>query len=370
MEALCKKIQSQLAQHLPFVAYRKPGTNAVAMLFQEDATLHTITDYSESGFVFAPFNSARKTLYIPAQHHLIHPWEKQDTLPQPAPPETTSDSRKEAHLQLVSKGIAAIKKGRFKKVVLSRKETIPLPGPEVPEIYKKLLAAYPNAFCYLWYHPETGPWLGATPETLLTVENNRFSTMALAGTRKFTGAANISWNQKEKEEQQLVTDFITARLAPLSTTLNTTAPYTIKAGNLLHLRTDITGNFAPSKEKQETLISKDKSLNINKIIHALHPTPAVCGYPAEAARQFILEHEDYDRKFYTGFLGELHFSAGASRNPTALYVNLRCMQLTPGNAQLYVGGGITAASVPEQEWEETRNKARIMGALLSPSSPL
>ncbi len=119
---------------------------------------------------------------------------------------------------------------------------------------------------------------------------------------------------------------------------------------------------------------------MKEIISALHPTPAVCGLPKEKAKKFILSEENYDREFYTGFLGELNLQKNVQRSrtrrnvenlayravkkETGLYVNLRCMKIEDGKAVLFVGGGITKDSVPEDEWEETVNKAQTMKKVL------
>ena len=92
----------------------------------------------------------------------------------------------------------------------------------------------------------------------------------------------------------------------------------------------------------------------------MHPTPAVCGFPKDAARKFILENEDYDRAYYSGFLGELNWD-----DSTDLFVNLRCLQVVDGQKViLYVGGGITAESDPKKEWLETVHKAQTMKMVL------
>ena len=94
----------------------------------------------------------------------------------------------------------------------------------------------------------------------------------------------------------------------------------------------------------------------------------------------IFEYENYNREFYTGFLGELNKKvkirprSGARnienkayayrKSVTHLYVNLRCMQLNGNEAQLYVGGGITKDSIPENEWQETINKTKTMKSVL------
>ena len=101
-----------------------------------------------------------------------------------------------------------------------------------------------------------------------------------------------------------------------------------------------------------------KEVDVWEIVKALHPTPAVCGYPTEKAREFILANESYDRQYYTGFCGLVE------ENKLDLYVNLRCMQLKEGKAHLYVGGGITKDSNPESEFAETQHKAQTMLAVL------
>jgi isochorismate synthase len=185
--------------------------------------------------------------------------------------------------------------------------------------------------------------------------------MALAGTQLFTGEKDITWGAKEVREQQIVTDHIVNELSGIP--IKVGSPYTKKAGNLLHLCTDIHGKLS-GDDHLSTLIEK------------LHPTAAVCGLPKKEAQEFILTHEGYDRSFYTGFLGELNHPNPGSADVTTddkstletnLYVNLRCMQLIPEPkpaAVLYIGGGITQASQPELEWEETVEKSKVMKRVL------
>jgi isochorismate synthase len=91
-------------------------------------------------------------------------------------------------------------------------------------------------------------------------------------------------------------------------------------------------------------------------LEALHPTPAVCGLPKQEAREFILAHEGYDRRYYTGFVGMLDLASA-----TDLYVNLRCMQChADGQVTLYAGGGILPSSQCGKEWEESRQKMKTM----------
>jgi len=81
--------------------------------------------------------------------------------------------------------------------------------------------------------------------------------------------------------------------------------------------------------------------------------------PKTVAATFILENEGYNRLYYSGYLGELNRDES-----TSLFVNLRCMQLDDKLVSIYVGGGITAESIPENEWKETVSKAEVMKKVL------
>jgi isochorismate synthase len=125
----------------------------------------------------------------------------------------------------------------------------------------------------------------------------------------------------------------------------------------LHLRTKVTGK----------LTTKNAQLKI--LIRALHPTPAVCGLPRKKAKDFILENENYQREFYTGFLGELNikdskFKAQGQGSTSNLFVNLRCMNIENTIASIYIGGGITKDSNAKKEWDETVSKSKTMKRVL------
>lgn len=369
LEDFFKRIETQYNQELPFVVYRKPNKVDIKGLLQQTSNLHITLDFTEKGFVFSPFDHKKDTVLLPldsseiintsfiiSNHAEVNSKEIKTNL-----------EGKQHHINLVNKGVEAIKNDAFKKVVLSRNETVSLSEGNPISIFKKLLNKYASAFVYCWYHPKVGLWLGATPETLIKIENNRFSIMALAGTQNYKGALDVVWQDKEVQEQQFVTDFIVDSLEPTAESIKVSDTNTVKAGNLLHLKTMISAQL-----KQDS--------NLKEVLQAIHPTPAVCGLPKQVAKDFILEHENYNREFYTGFLGELNLEATAaprsgrrnvenkayafSKKSTQLYVNLRCMQLKTSKAIVYVGGGITQSSNPENEWEETVSKSLVIKSIL------
>ncbi len=336
---------SSLEKGLPFAVYRKPEEDMLTAVFQLDASLHTTCDFDDSGFIFAPFSLEEGIV-------LIHPDEVfQTNIHVEGTPNTKepfiSEAGQEEHIQLVEKGIQAIQSGKLKKVVLSRKIEQNISKTPMT-IFKELLGSYPNAFCYLFHHPKVGTWCGATPETLLRIKDGELKTMSLAATLAYEENTPPKWGSKEIEEQQMVSDHISNTLGNLMEALTIEKAESVRAGNLWHLQSEVKG--VPRS-----------STSLSSIINSLHPTPAVCGIPTKAAKEFIVQNENYQRTYYTGFLGELNLFRP---NEVSLFVNLRCMELLQDNATIFVGGGITASSVPEQEWIETQNKSKTMLRIL------
>ena len=344
------KLRDSLISGFPFAVYCKPGSNDVVGVFQTAPEMHPFTDFTEKGFVFAPFATG-KYCFIPAGAADIIVTALQGSgsmTPHTSQPVTDTDA-KAAFEALAAKSIAAIQDGKFDKLVISRREGVKH-GKEVTGIFKSLLEMYPMAFRYCFFHPDSGLWMGATPEQLLRVENTTLHTVALAGTQLYDEAAEAVWEAKEKQEQQFVTDYIVRSLSAHSDNIVTTAPYTYRAGNIVHIKTDISAEIS--------------ALGVGDIVNALHPTPAVCGLPKDKAKDFLLENEGYDREYYSGFLGEVSVDVSTGQTKTDLFVNLRCMKVEDDAAHLYIGCGITKDSDPEKEFIETVNKSMTMRRVL------
>ncbi|MFH6946363.1 chorismate-binding protein [Flavobacterium sp. FlaQc-50] len=346
-------IKNHKAQNLPFVLYSKPNSNRIIGLLQQNNDLHTVSNFTEKGFVFASFDEKQLILIPENESEIITSEQESVTIALTEINDSGFDATAKKHYEdLVAKGIEAIKNDEFKKVVLSRSESVALAEFDFTVVFQQLIQLYPTTFCYCFFHPKVGFWMGATPEQLLKANGNEFETTALAGTQKANSEVEILWQQKEKEEQQYVTDFIIKRLREVALSVNVTEPYSIKAGSIWHIKTDISGVL-------------NENSTLEEVIDTLHPTPAVCGLPKKKAKAFILENENYDRTFYTGFLGELNSSLASSAVSSDLFVNLRSMQIQENKAILYMGCGITKESIPEKEWEESVNKSMTMKRALS-----
>ena len=335
------------------MVYRKPNSEYVSGFFMNDETLLFTYDFSEPGFVFAPFDNEQKAILFPLETSEFTTENiSLDAFIEDEKTFFADEAVKENHIKLVEKTIEEIKKNDLKKVVVSRTEQVKITDFNLLVVYQKLLQNYKNAFVYVWFHPKVGLWLGATPETLLEIKDSVFTTMSLAGTQVYKDTENVVWKSKELNEQQLVTDFIENQLSGISSNLKIDKTETVKAGSLLHLKTKVTG------------VLNEKS-TLKTLVSALHPTPAVCGMPRGKSKKFILENENYKRSFYTGFLGELNIQDSKFKTQSSsLFVNLRCMNISKNNAFLFIGGGITKDSNAVKEWDETVSKSNVMKRVL------
>ena len=346
------EIEKCYASNRPFVVYKKPNSELVSADIQGTKEVYDLKNFTETGFVFAPFNHDSKKIIFPKNKcsslsALIDPnHELQSANENNSFKGFSKTQAKKNHIELVQKTIDFIKNNQAEKIVISRKEMLEYSNFNPINVLKRMLKGYSNAFVYLWFHPAVGLWLGATPERLINIGQGNFRTMALAGTQIYKGSTKVKWNDKELHEQQLVTDFILEKIEGYIEEIKIDGPYSVRAGNLLHLRTDISGNFQPT-------------VLLKSLINSLYPTPAICGLPKDVASKYILQNEGYDRSFYSGFLGELNMDGS-----TNLFVNLRCMQLENNYCSIYVGGGITKDSDPYQEWEETVSKAEVIKKVL------
>ncbi len=256
---------------------------------------------------------------------------------------------KAEHAAVIESALKLFQTTLLKKVVVSRirKKTCTKSILEWLNIYTSMCVAYPNALVY-WLRIGNEVWMGATPELLLSKRGKEYKTVALAATKTYDPTQQIehtTWGEKEGREQSIVTESILTSLQAIGAKpTQHIGPRTIQAGSLLHLITEISFEFEGS---------------VHQVLSALHPTPAVCGFPLEYARQFIYNHEPHSRSLYTGYLGVLYANGDAD-----YFVNLRCMRMRENEITLFAGGGIVEGSVAEMEWEETERKMSVMGKFL------
>lgn len=353
-------IENIIKRKQPFALFRAPGEKAPRFLTQTNGGVRLMNDITElngqKGFVIAPFRITKEcpvvliqpdvmeeAFFLPGKEQTERKGER--TISESAP---DSDRFKE-YSNGFSAFIQALQNGTFDKLVLSRSLTLDKSASFSPvDAFMEACRRYIYSYVYLCYTPQTGYWIGGTPEILLAGAEEEWHTVALAGTQPLqNGELPLEWDEKNRKEQDYVVSYIRSQLRSLGVDPVEKGPYPAYAGALSHLKTDF-------------YFSLNKNTGLGDILKLLHPTPAVCGLPKEEAYRFILQKEGYDRKYYSGFIGWLH-----PEGRTELYVNLRCMHIEENQLTLYAGGGILASSRLEEEWQETENKLQTMQRLIT-----
>ncbi|MDD4660594.1 MAG: isochorismate synthase [Massilibacteroides sp.] len=350
-------LDNLIKQNRSFAIYRLPGETSSCFVMQRTKMPQVFQTVEElngaSGFVVAPFRVTPKSPVV-----LICPdctsladvsLDKSGNTPEVTmtEEEAVQNTEKTTYALLFKDFKRTLLTGELDKIVLSRNRNIIRDTSfSAGQTYFNATQKYPHSYVYLFHTPQSGTWLGSTPEILLSGQGFQWKTVALAGTQ-FPNSGTMIWDKKNREEQEIVSSYLKEQLSAFRIVPQIDGPYTVKAGELAHLRTDFNFQFP-------------KIAQLGTLLHLLHPTPAVSGFPKEAAYQFILEHEKCDRLYYTGFLGMLE-----PLKKTDIYVNLRCMHIQKSSLTLFAGGGLLASSSLEEEWEETEQKLKTMLKILS-----
>ncbi len=365
-----------IEQKFPFALYKMPNAAQIKLIVSFDkAENRKKIDFDEcgSGFVMAPYDKEHELPYFYKNDFEIdiqdfadievpnYLKDKFDLSKNILSENFSLNSKNEpcdsqSHKMKVEAVIACIQNGEAKKVVLSRKKHLGWIVENNLFIgFQNLSKSNPSGFVSLVNVPwKNQVWLGASPETLVSQNGEgMFKTVSLAGTQSAIDKngneirpLDALWSHKEIEEQAFVGRYIINCLKKIRVReFLEEGPKTVKAGNLLHLNTSYT---IDTKEINFGNLS-------SVMLDLLHPTPAVCGMPKEAAESIIEKIEDYDREFYSGYLGPVNIE-----NTSHLFVNIRTMKIENGQVFAFAGGGITEDSDPEKEWNETEIKLQTI----------
>lgn len=336
---LQEEIRGAIESRLSFYAYHFPGD----MMMSFGSSEGTVEGFGLPGFVISSFLPDGKTYTIP-----YSPTPRNNSQEQYAFPETsTSLSEYYDEIEAIQNFIAG---DEDKKVVAARILVDHLKI-DIAATFLSLSKAYPDAYTFCFSTPQTGCWIGASPELLLSNRCSNFKTMALAGTR--SKGSDHTWDSKNEKEQQMVVDYIEKCLSANGLEVAIEDKYTRSAGKIEHICTPIKA------------FSKDKlsGLQIEHLLHSLSPTPATAGVPKKDAIRIITATEKFERAFYGGFSGPFRNS-----EEFTFFVNLRCGRIESERVALFAGGGITAYSKKEDEWRETEMKLTTLKDLLQPDS--
>lgn len=245
--------------------------------------------------------------------------------------------------------LARIADGELSKVVLARDLVGSIPaGSDLRRLVRALSTGYPDTWAFA-----VDGLIGASPETLVTVQNRTVTARVLAGTigrgadadADTAASAFLASSTKDLDEHQYAVQSVLASLRPHTRALAASEqPFLLKLPNLFHLATDVEGELSDGGSSLD-------------LVGALHPTAAVAGTPTAAAVAAIRELEPFDRGRYAGPVGWVD-AAGNGEWAIAL----RCAQFGTAAGEIpvtaYAGAGIVAGSDPETELLETRVKFR------------
>lgn len=340
-----KAIDKCISEYIPFVVYLKPRSADVVFFSNPSRAIGQCTvDDKKYGFAVNLFKTRDNpyfienecdvdiTLTLPYQTRLmplISP-ERQSTI-------------LEKYLRNVEKIISRLKehggKTVFSKIVAGNTNR------RWSDVINNYFNSFQNTLRFAYYIPETGFWMAASPEILIEKNNDAssFITMSLAGTRKVVDK-DEAWDTKNIEEHDFVTKYIVDSLASIGITSYIEDPENLKFGNVEHLCNRIVCSF--------------KTHNLYSIANQLNPTPALAGFPINDALNDIAKYELHNRHCYGGYV-VVRDSEGFYA-----YVNLRCVHFDHTNYCIYGGGGITALSDGQSEWDETEAKIAKLKELL------
>ena len=195
-------------------------------------------------------------------------------------------------------------------------------------------------------------FIGASPEHLLSIQDNRLTTDALAGSAPRGISLSIDTqlaqtllsSQKERYEHKVVVDFLLAQLRSLGLNpQSATTPQIMRLFHIQHLHTPISATL------------NNHPLSPLEILAKLHPTPAVAGSPTQPASQLIQQFETFDRGPYAAPLGWIDTEGNSE-----FIVGIRSALIDGCKARLYAGAGIVSGSEPAKELAEIKLKLQSL----------
>lgn len=257
--------------------------------------------------------------------------------------------------EAVDRARKAMADGHLRKAVLAREVVVEGDEPIDPAtVLGRLRAAYPGCFLY-----RVDAWLGATPELLVARSGDVVRAQPLAGTAPRGGdpsadaqlAASLLASSKDRLEHRITIDVVHDLLLPFCSYLDEQPePSILAVANVQHLATLVEGRLsAPAPSALE-------------LAAVVHPTPAVCGDPKDAALACIRSEEALDRGPYAGPVG---WADAAGNGQWA--VGIRGAEVEGTRARVLAGNGIVEDSDPATELAETRAKLQaLLSALVRP----
>jgi menaquinone-specific isochorismate synthase len=255
----------------------------------------------------------------------------------------------------VARSAGAVGRGRIDKVVLGRRVDLASTTAIDPTAVLRRLERSASRSTIFAFARGRRTFLGATPERLLETRGRTFRTIALAGTAArgvdeatdLRLAEELLASEKDREEHAVVVGMLRETLAPLTDRLDIgRTPHVVRLPTVQHLATEVSGEVRDDE-------------GILGLVGRLHPTPAVGGWPRDAALYLIDEQEHIDRGWYAGPVGWLDADGDGE-----FVVAIRSGIVAGREASMFAGCGIVADSEPGREWDESEMKLRALASAL------
>lgn len=306
-----------------------------------------------------PFDATQPSaLFIPQASRDFSRTDKQRAAPYAAdiPPMRVEARREipgqETFMSMVERGAALTDTPAVDKIVLSRLiELTTDVNVDTGAVLERLIAQNPASYNFHVPLPDGGVLLGASPELLLRKEGRHFNSLPLAGSARRQpddvldreAGNRLLASEKDRHEHELVVQAMKKVLAPRSEALSMPpSPQLVTTPTLWHLATPIEGEA----RAQENALS---------LACLLHPTPALSGFPHEAATKIIAGLEPFERELFGGIVGWCDAEGNGE-----WVVTIRCARVHENRIRLFAGAGIVPASSPIGEWRETGVKLTTM----------
>jgi isochorismate synthase len=261
-------------------------------------------------------------------------------------------------IESVDAAVDSIRGGAFEKLVLARSCHVAGASRfDLAAVLRRLSAV--EAGCTIFsFSADDADFVGATPETLVSLDGGHLQTYALAGTSPRGSTSDrdqhlrqaLAASCKDRSEHDIVVRGLLDDLAPLTHSLEVAPePQIVTLKRVQHLRTSLRGRIAPHR-------------HILDVVAALHPSPAVGGYPKDVAVEEILRREKLERGWYASPIGWTSLDGDGE-----FAVGLRSGVIRDREAWLFAGAGIVRHSDARAEFLETEIKLKPMLAALGQS---
>lgn len=248
----------------------------------------------------------------------------------------------------VEASLEAIRQGSISKAVLARTLEVETDDRIDPvDVVERLWEVNRGSHVFLFEPTPGSALVGAAPETVATLRDGVFHATAVAGSirrgesrrEQAELAATLLASEKDRTEQRIALDDMIARLETMAHQIRSDPqPHVLTLARIQHLETEIRASVSPD-------------VGVLDLLRLLHPTPAVCGLPRDAALEFLAEEEPFERGWYAGPVGWFDADGNGVFAPA-----LRTAVSTGSGWRLFAGAGIVEGSVPALEWEETAIK--------------